>query len=243
MFNRYDLIRVNDKNSTDMGLMLDFASFTWNSTTLGRTVTAIPDVSGDRQYSDERYTNVTQSFPFLLRAPQRQPILQALSSVSEWLQPIRDYTPIFFSQFPDYFFRGVPNAAPALTWIAAHEGRITVQFDCKPYMYRKDGQQYYTGGSLINAERSAAKPLIHIAGTGDVAFYVNGVKYQINGLAGDAYIDSELEETYDDSGKSLSGQTQFTDHEYPELVHGVNTLSNDDGITKMEVMPRWRKLM
>ena len=242
MFNQYDLIRVNGKNSTDMGLQLDFASFTWNSATLARTVTSVPGVSGDRQYSEERYSNVTQTFPFVLRSPH-QTVLQALSSVDEWLQTIHDYTPIFFSQFPDYFFRGVPNAAPQLTWNNSHEGRISIQFDCKPYMYRQDGQQYYTADQLLNVEKSHAKPLTHIVGTGSAAFTINGTEYQMSGLAGDAYIDSELEETYDPNGKSLSGQTAFTDHIYPELTPGVNTLSYNDSVTKMEVMPRWRKLM
>ena len=238
-----DYIEINGKTSWDLGMRMDFSSFSWNSTAQARTVTSIPGLSGDRQYSDNRFVNVKQTFPFVLESFQ-QPIFQTQSSISQWLNPIKNYMPLFFSVLPDYFLEAIPVSDNGqLTWVDRWTGTLGVTFDCKPYLKRFDGDQYVTDSIIKNVEDATALPLIHITGSGNVTVVVNDVTYTINDLDGDAYIDSELEETYNADGNSLSDSTQFVDHNYPVLIPGENTVSHSDGITAMEVKPRWRKLM
>ena len=238
-----DYIRINGRSSRDLGMKMDFSSFQWNSTAHARTVTSIPGLSGDRQYSDNRFVNVKQTFPFAIESFQ-QPLLQVQSSISQWLNPIKDYMPLFFSVLPDYFLEAVPVSDNAqLSWVDRWTGMLSLTFDCKPYMKRFDGDQYTSSSTIKNVEQATALPLIHITGSGNVTVVVNDVTYTINDLDGDAFIDSELEETYDADGSSLADSTQFVDHNYPILVPGENTIGHSDGITALEVKPRWRKLM
>lgn len=121
------------------------------------------------------------------------------------------------------------------------EGSFDLKFTCKPQRYLKSGdvsQGFIESGSIINPTLLHAKPLIRVYGTGE--FKIGTGIITIN-KAGDAYIDIDCEimDTYEGTNNRNSN---ITVEKWPELVPGSNDVVLGDGITKIEVKPRWWKI-
>lgn len=113
-----------------------------------------------------------------------------------------------------------------------------VELLCQPYGYLHSGGNLITINAkntiLHNPTDEISKPLIKIYGTGTVDLILNNKihKFNINEYV---EIDSELMESYKDT--SL---VTFTG-DFPEFAPGQNTITWNGTVTKIEVIPRWRR--
>lgn len=235
------VISYNGHSSDEFGLRLLDNQLVWHSPPRTRVMTQVPDLSGDRPYSEDRYENVTESFPFQLNQIHGPLLIQHMA-VSDWLQPVDDYMPLRFSLMPGYFMLAIPSGNGDLTREASWRGKKSLDFNCQPWAYDEQGAHYTDALTLFNPYQYAANPMIHIQGTGSVTVTVNGNDYVISDLTGDAYIDSETQETYDKDKTRIPG-VALPNYSYPVLTPGMNTLAVSDTATEMEVMPRWRRLI
>ncbi|MCI1283153.1 MAG: hypothetical protein LKG24_00960 [Lacticaseibacillus songhuajiangensis] len=238
----WDYIKIRGRTSLDFGLKLNFSGMVLPSTQRNRTATEVPGVSETRYYSDDKYNNTTLQLPFTLQS-EHEPLPMVMSDVTQWLQTISYYEPLYMSAFPGYHLMVIPTNAASLSWGAWWTGTTSLEFTCKPFWYSDYGSQYTDATTLINREQTAAAPLIHLVGSGDASFTVNNVTYTVTALDGDAYVDCDAQETYDADGKSLGTALQFPAYAYPTLVPGENTVLAGGNVKTMEVMPRWRRLM
>lgn len=122
-------------------------------------------------------------------------------------------------------------------WGVDREKVSAVTFICQPWAYLHSGDNIITittkDTKIYNPEETS-KPLIKIYGTGLVDLIINSKihKFNINEYV---EVDSELKESY--KGTSL---VTFTG-DFPELIPGENNITWDGNVTKIEVVPRWRR--
>ena len=99
-----------------------------------------------------------------------------------------------------------------------------------------------TGGTakITNPEAYASQPYIKItAGSGSVSLYIGSKQYSFNGISSYVEVDSELMSAY--KGSTLcNDKVLFTS--FPVLEPGDNTIQVSAGITKVEIIPRWRRI-
>lgn len=124
--------------------------------------------------------------------------------------------------------------------VAAYRlGEFDITFNCKPQLWLKIGelkQEFTAAGTIYNPTLQNAHPWIRAYGTGKIA--VGTGIMTIN--SADIYtdIDCDIEEIYKETTNCNSNVTMGTAG-FPELVPGDNEVSFSDGITKLEIIPRW----
>lgn len=113
-----------------------------------------------------------------------------------------------------------------------------VELLCQPYGYLHRGDNLITINAkntiLHNPTEETSKPLIKIYGSGVVDLIINNKIHKFN-INDNVTVDSELMESYKDT--SL---VTFTG-DFPTLKPGPNNITWDGTVTKIEVIPRWRR--
>lgn len=83
-----------------------------------------------------------------------------------------------------------------------------------------------------------SEPKIKITGTGNIDLDINGEIVVLKNLTDYIIIDTEIEKAYRDTeniGHKMEG-------EYPVLLPGINNISYNGNLTKIEIWGRWRNL-
>lgn len=217
----------------------------------------VPGRNGDVLIDHGGWNNVDVSYTVqFVGLPTKAPELR------QWLQAT-GYHVLKDSYQPDYFRYGVFTSVMDPEEIARNVGRLQLIFSCKPYLYRAytdattqdkitlnassgsitsaTGATVTSGSAKItNPEAYASQPYIKItAGSGSVSLYIGSKQYSFSGISSYVEVDSELMSAY--KGSTLcNNQILFTS--FPVLEPGDNTIQVSTGITKVEIIPRWRRI-
>lgn len=116
-----------------------------------------------------------------------------------------------------------------------------LEFDCKPQRFLKEGDEtvaFTAGGTLANPEPTTARPLIRVYGAGTVT--VGGAAFTVAASA-NAYVDvdSEIEDCY---CGGVNCNSLVTLDDFPTLGPGQSAVVLGEGITSVEITPRWWRL-
>lgn len=221
----------------------------------------VPGRNGDVLIDRGGWKNVDVSYTVqFVGLPEKAPQLR------QWLQAT-GYHALKDSYQPDYFRYGVFTSQMNPEEIARNVGRLQLIFSCKPYLYRAytnaATQDKITlnasGGSITSAtgatvtsgkatvtnpEAYASQPYIKItAGSGSVSLYMDSTAgrktYSFRGISSYVEVDSELMSAY--TGSTLcNDKLLFTS--FPVLEPGDNVIEVSTGISKVEIIPRWRRI-
>lgn len=117
----------------------------------------------------------------------------------------------------------------------------SLEFDCKPQRFLKDGDEaviFTSDGALANPEPTTARPLIRVYGAGTITVDGTSVTIASND---NAYvdIDSEIEDCY---CGSVNCNSLVTLTDFPVLGPGEPAVVIGEGITRVEITPRWWRL-
>lgn len=217
----------------------------------------VPGRDGDVMIDHGGWNNVDVSYTVqFVGLPEKAPTLR------QWLQAT-GYHVLRDSYQPGYFRYGVFTSNMNPEEIARQVGRLQLIFSCKPFLYRAytnastqdkitlnasggsitsaNGATVTSGAATVaNPEAYASQPYIKItAGSGSVSLYIGSKQYSFNGISSYIEIDSELMSAY--KGSTLcNDKILFTS--FPVLEPGNNTIQVSSGITKVEIIPRWRTI-
>lgn len=121
-------------------------------------------------------------------------------------------------------------------WNGGYE--FEVEFLCQPHGYLPIGEEVINitkkDTVLRNPTNEVAKPFMKIYGSGSVDLIINNNIHKFN-IDEYVEVDSELMESYKDTLPVI-----FTG-EFPKLDSGENKISWDGNISKIEIIPRWRR--
>ena len=222
-------------DSRDFGVYIS-GKGTFNASARDYNMIPVPGRNGDLVGPEKRFQNGTLVYPAFIYANFKQNIADFrnyLLSLVGYHDLIDSYHP---TEIRKVLFQG-PFNAEVVTKNDA--GSFDVEFICKPQRFLTSGQQVTTltaDGSITNPTRFDSQPLLRVWGTGQLGIGSQTVTI----TQADVYTDIDCEMM--DCFKGTANKNiyvQFTDHNFPVFVPGVNNISLGTGITKVEITPRW----
>lgn len=118
---------------------------------------------------------------------------------------------------------------------------LSFTFTVDPFFYLYDGDVVQTlteASALFNPGTHYSEPLITVYGSGDIILNVNSDFVMLEDITDEVTMDTELKQCYRDTqnmGKQMTGK-------YLTLREGMNNISWEGNVTKIEITPRWRDL-
>ena len=243
------------KSSADLGIMVQFPA---------DPIYAVPDInathipgrSGDFLEDDNSYQNVTKTFNIIVNRPLDITQFDWEREFIDWLaspriQGKRQYEYLQFDIDPQYAYKAIVTTSPTINWDqqTPNLGTGQITFYCEPFEYRVNGISYIDlpeNGTVYNRESMIAVPNWHFLTKGSFVLTVNELSYQFDNLNGEFWLNGDTGDTTDEKGALFNNQTHFPNLLPPELLPGENNISltAENGIiTKVEYMPRWRRLI
>lgn len=136
------------------------------------------------------------------------------------------------------------KASPKASGYRASAGAVDLTFTCKPQRFLKIGEQAVTitktdEKAFENPTRYTALPLIRVYGSGTLTIG-NGTLTVSEHEREYIDIDSDIGDCYF-GAENMNGYVSVTRHEFPTLPAGTTGVTLD-GITKVEITPRWWRL-
>ena len=222
-------------DSRDFGVYIS-GQGTFNASGRDYNIIPVPGRNGDLVGPEKRFQNGTLVYPAFIYANFKQNIADFrnfLLSLVGYHDLIDSYHP---TEIRKVLFEG-PFEADVEPKNDA--GKFDIEFNCKPQRFLASGNQVTTltaDGSITNPTRFDARPLLRVYGTGTLGIGSQSVTI----TQADVYTDIDCEMM--DCFKGTANKNlyvQFTDHNIPVFVPGVNNISLGTGITKVEITPRW----
>lgn len=204
------------------------------------TKQSVPGRSGDLIIDTGVYGNYIQPYEIWFRGDK--PTTQAAKAIAMWLQAGTGYIRLEDSYDPDVYrmalFAGPMNVE---NWMLTH-GRTTLEFDCKPQCFLKQGEfpLKVQSGQTISNQWMPALPLIQISGTGDGQLMVGNSQIDITDMTGSIALDCDVQNAY--SGTLNLNNNITVTGGWPVLATGQTAISFSGGIAAVEITPRWWSL-
>lgn len=224
----------NGKSSRNFGLYIS-GSGTFNAPERVSESIEIPGRNGKLTISQNRFQNITVSYPAFIRTD----FSRNAQGARAWLLQNEGYYRLEDTYHPDYY-RMARFSGPIdfdMRFLN-YSGETTLSFDCKPQRWSKNGENpvLYTQPAILMNDLFPALPLIKVNGTGAGNLYVGKYTVQMNEIDEYVMLDSETQNAYKDT---LNKNGTISADKFPVLEPGENTISWDGGITSIEVTPRW----
>ena len=106
---------------------------------------------------------------------------------------------------------------------------------CVEELHRTDRALFHT---ITNPGAVDSEPLIRVYGNGDITLMVGTQIVELEGIDGQIFLDSEIQEAY----KGTTSMNVAMSGEFPKLLPGMNAVSRTGNVTSIVITPRWRTL-
>jgi predicted phage tail component-like protein len=205
------------------------------------TYIEVPGRDSMLRRDEETYEDITLSVECSLIGDPYSKI----SGIKSWLLNAGESDLIFSYQPERKYIAQVVNSIDfeVVLKITSH---FVILFNCQPFQYATvnvpvsitDGSVY----SLYNPGTVKSLPIIKVNGSGSGSLTVNGKSVHLTNIDESVILNSDLQETYKDTGTELLNKNTTKTGKYPLLLPGENTISFSGGITSLEITPNWRWL-
>lgn len=118
-------------------------------------------------------------------------------------------------------------------------GAFEIVFNCKPQRFLLSGETITTltaNGTITNPTLFNSQPLLRVYGTGELG--VNGDTITITEANEYTDIDCEMMDCHEGL-INRNPYVEFTSYNFPVFVPGENSIGLGDGITQVDITPRW----
>lgn len=153
--------------------------------------------------------------------------------IKQWLKGSGD---LILANEPDVFYKSRIQTIRDFEEVSKH-GPVSLVFRCQPYGYLHSGQNKIivdVEDTILYNSGEETKPYFKVSGNGLVDLFINNDKIILD-IDEYVEIDSELMESWKDTvNKPFIGK-------FPTFANGENIISWTGDISKIEVIPRWRR--
>lgn len=242
-----NFFEFNGTNSKDYGILLmDKSAYSRPERDL--TYISVAGRSGDLIIDNGRYKNQNITYKCRLFAPteeeQNFSTSYALNDIVGELESNGNYYKLHDSYNPDYFRFAAFNGNIEVSQTKYPDiVDFSLTFNCKPYLYRWDGQNAVsfnysaTAQTIVNPEKESTKPYIKVYASGDCSMSINGYSFQLYGVSDYYELDCETQNCY----RGTQNKNDYFSGSFPTLKAGSNVIAfTSSAITKIEIIPRWR---
>lgn len=237
------MISINGKNIEDYHLLLD-AEFRRLEKHATRNVEfhEIAGVDGEIVSSNSNYKGIRQDYPLYMDMTNSKE-QATICDVVNWLNTLDGWVELVYDFDNTYFRLGYHCSEFNIENSLTETGKVILTFALKPYKWLLTGQtalSFNANTTLINPEPCPSLPLIKLFGTGSSGISINGVNYTAAGVSGWIAFDCESMQAYTTNGNA---NHQINFYPFPTLKPGSNSIKLTGNTTKVEIMPRWRRLI
>lgn len=207
--------------------------------------------SADIIFDKNKFQDIEKNFAVRLYKTKDSNIATQLRNIAGWLYTSKEYSPLVFSEYGDYYYKAVCYESTAGADRKREWLDIAFTFKCQGFMFRLDGEderEIVSGSALTNPEPFESLPLVSFnktTATADSTFYINGEQYTIAKEAGTGIItiDSETGIAYKEGGVNVSKYCLINGAGYHPITlqPGRNEISYNN-MNQVKIKPRWRNL-
>lgn len=166
-----------------------------------------------------------------------------ISSVKGWLLGAGE-ADLVFSHIPGRKYRAQVVNSIDFEIVLKITSHFVILFNCQPFQYATENTPIAVSESMTitNPGTMASLPIIKVTGSGAGILTVNGNSVSFSDIDENVILNSELQETYKDTGAALISKNSTKTGDHPVLLPGDNAISFSGGITSLEITPNWRWL-
>jgi len=164
-------------------------------------------------------------------------------AIIEWLNSAPGYTPLFFNGYPNAYWLAMYYEELSIADTFSWRGKAVIQFKVKAKRRLYSGETPITldnGNSIVNPSFLAAKPLLHLVGTGDIKVsfgHDNGNQtLAFKGLKNEIYVDCETQQAY---RNGTNANSELVNIPNMQLKKGKTLITWTGAVTKLEITTRW----
>lgn len=195
--------------------------------------------NGDILKDPRRYSNVTAEYD--ISAYDYTDYKSVSKKVSEWLhrETNGSYLRLEDSYEPDIYRLAVYEEENQLDNILGKAGKCKIAFNCKPQKFLISGDSSIEMASpqkvITNPTNHSSVPIIKIYGTGKL--HINDIEIVVLANYNCIILDCETYNAVDTVGRNMNRFMYCM--KSIVLKPGANAISYEDGIEKVEIIPRW----
>ena len=210
----------------------------------------IPGRNGDLIWETGSYENRSGSAScFCLQ----KDVEKAISSAGRFLMGKKGYRRLETSDDPDHYWMARVENSPQIAMRLRTLAPFAIGFDCKPQRFLKSGEipipldisVFGTETEVYNQYGFASKPLFILEADPNeeqrlARITINGKICTIGNISGTVYIDSDLQNVYNEEGNQ---NMNAVCPDFPVLEAGKNVVSvYGTGYMNVRMIPRWWEL-
>lgn len=196
---------------------------------------SVPGRNGDLLIQQDAFENVHQRYDIYVSAEEiRLPTIT--HKIAEWLC-VKGYRRLEDSYWKDTFRLASFTGGVEIANILNRFGKATIDFDCKPQRFFKNGDQFInlTNAQILhNPSTFVAKPLIVVQGSG-AGTITDGSNVLTLSNCNNITIDCDAKQIY----QGLINLNRYGSGAFPELQPGDTRIIWSGGITGIKLKPRW----
>lgn len=199
----------------------------------------IPGRNGDLLIDQHSWENATRTYLVSIGSFKKR-YDQMMNEVSQWLHSALTYVRLEDSYEPEFYRLAVYLGENSFTNLFNQGGKATIEFDCKPQRFLKEGDISISVTDTTNLENPTiftALPIIHVYGAGKGSLTVGNYPVTISEIGTEIVLDSEIQDAY---LNTLNKNSMVSlENGFPKLEPGKTPIGFSGGITKVEVIPKW----
>ena len=235
--NRRGLIVYGGEASSDYGMVVAEAP-SFERPTRKQSVYTVPGRNGAVVFQQDAWEDVVRSYQVWLADDAEKDLVDQVDAFEAWLNSQKGYQRLEDSFEPDVFRLAYYSGGIGVSNHLTQYGEATLSFTCRPERFYKSGEQPITvvnGDKINNPTRFAAKPLIHIEGSGTVTITCGG-KTMSASVTDYINIDCEQMNAYRLPAENKNSQISGS---FPTIEPGINTVGITGTVSLCTITPRY----
>ena len=235
--NKRGLIVYGGESSANYGMVVAEAP-AFERATRKQTTYKVPGRNGAVIIQQDAWEDVTRNYRVWIVDSSSKGLVEYVDAFEAWLNSQTGYQRLEDSFEPDVYRLAYYSGGTSVSNMLMQAGEAEISFVCRPERFYKSGeqeQQLTNGVPIYNPTRYQSKPLIYIAGAGEVSLAI-GSKTITATIEDYIFIDCETMNAYreptENKNNSITGP-------FPVIDPGVNAISITGAVTSATVVPRY----
>ncbi|MDR2832980.1 MAG: phage tail family protein [Streptococcaceae bacterium] len=242
--------RFNEKNSDEMHLKIE-SGLAIPSAAASVDHIKVDGMDGEKTLSDGTYHAVPFNVPVVLIRPPKSDLggrlFQKVHEISNWLKSTNGrYQEFYLSSDPGYYYLASISESYDFTKFGIDYGRGILPFKLHPIKYSIDGKNALaissTNPTLQNRTTRPAKPIIEIAGSGNITLTIGSSKLQLVNVSSPLIINSQLQ-TITLASNGQGAYDKMTTYPFPIIHPGRQSITWAGNVTSLKITPNWEELI
>lgn len=225
----------NGKNTLDFGIGIS-GSGTFSAPKRDIETVNVPGRSGDLTMDNGRYNNITVTYPCYMY----KDFAKNIDDFRAFLMSNVGYKRLEDTYHPEeYRMAYIGSDLSPKAYVLNRSGEFDLSFECMPQRFLKLGEIAITfeeNATMINPTFYDASPLIRVYGNGMLGIGNNTIT--ISDVEDYVDIDCDIQDAYHEQ-QNYNSKITLNSGAFPVLTPGENGISISNGISKIEIIPRW----